>query len=246
MVTSLWSNWALFEVLEQEIQLQRLLRQQSVFPRPPSTSNTEPKDSCHTTPLASLTSTPCSAGTGPYGQRDADSQVRANIAVDCSSTQLRYDRGPHNAVQNDISTYNKGVQVAEPTVSSPHRRCNRPLLPLLKDIPIPNPTAATKPAPPPPTPNKDVPEGFTMVRRRKKKVRCTSLFASHNVFSVLQCRIAARAQDSPYKRPPAKTRETSSAVTSPRKRNQYLCRPTPSLAVKVSKAAKVRSGVRHF
>ena len=122
---------------------------------------------------------------------------------------------------------NKGVQVAEPTVSSPHRRCNRPLLPPLEDTPVPNPTAATKPAPPPPTPNKDVPQGFTTVRWRKKKVRCTSLFASHNVFSVLQGRTAARAQDSPYRHPPAKTKETSSEVTSPPKRSQYLCRPTP-------------------
>ena len=48
-VTSLLSNWVLFKVLEQEIRLQRLLRQQSLFPRSPSMSNTKLQDSCHNT-----------------------------------------------------------------------------------------------------------------------------------------------------------------------------------------------------
>ena len=49
VVTSLWSNWVLFELLQQEIQLQRLLRQQSLSPRPPSTSNTTLPNSCNNT-----------------------------------------------------------------------------------------------------------------------------------------------------------------------------------------------------
>ena len=58
VVTTLWSNWVLFEVLEKEIQLQRLLRQQSRFPRPLSTPNNKLQDNCNT---ATAAVQPCSS-----------------------------------------------------------------------------------------------------------------------------------------------------------------------------------------
>ena len=87
VVASLSSNWVLYEVSGQELQLQRLLRQQSLFPRPPSTSTTELTDSCHFTSATSSLSAPCSAETGPHVQRDTGCQVCAAIAVDCPPPQ---------------------------------------------------------------------------------------------------------------------------------------------------------------
>ena len=63
VVTTLWSNWALFEVLEKEIQLQRLLRQQSLFPRPPSTPYGKLQDSCNTT---TTTVEPCCSSVATF------------------------------------------------------------------------------------------------------------------------------------------------------------------------------------
>ena len=148
VVTSLWSNWVLLEVSEQEIQLQRLLRQQSLFPRPLSMSNTKLKDSCNTTPLTILCSTPCSARKGPYGQRGADSQFCANIAVDCSLTQVGRQNVPsYTDFQDQESRLQAKDHLNVPLMNLNHakkssrKRCEVALLPFAQDEPVPTPEA---------------------------------------------------------------------------------------------------------
>ena len=83
VVARMWSNWVLYEVLEQEIQ-----RQRSLFPRPPSTPTTKLNDSYNVTPATSSSSAPCPAETEPRGKCDTFSQVRATTVVDGPSTYL--------------------------------------------------------------------------------------------------------------------------------------------------------------
>ena len=62
--TSLWSNWVVLEVLSQEAQLQRLLQQQSLFPRVPSTTVQLPDNSSlhrFTKPTEGFRHPPCFA-----------------------------------------------------------------------------------------------------------------------------------------------------------------------------------------
>ena len=136
MVTSLWSNWVPYEVLEQEIQLRRILRKQSLYPRPFASSDTKLKDSRRTPPTG-LSSTPCPAGTGPSGQRDADRQDRISVAVDCSSTQIssrcaagerkHYGQAPRSSPRTTFAALNDfNSQVQATAVSRPSTQvCRR-------------------------------------------------------------------------------------------------------------------------
>ena len=86
VVTTPWSNWVLFEVLEKEIQLQRLPRQQSLFPRPPSTLNNKLQDNCNTT---TATVQPCcsSFATCAVPVNDSNEDSQDESTSNCAPTK---------------------------------------------------------------------------------------------------------------------------------------------------------------
>ena len=91
VVTTLWSHWVLFEVLEKEIQLQRLLRQQSIFSRPPSTPNNKLQDNCNTT---TATVQPCCSSFATFAvpvndpNKNSDDEYTSNSAPTKSAKKV--------------------------------------------------------------------------------------------------------------------------------------------------------------
>ena len=91
VVTTLWSNWVLFEVLEKEIQPQRLLRQQSLFPRPLSTQNNKLQDNCNTT---TATVQPCYSSFATFAvpvndsNKNSDDESTSNSAPTKSAKKV--------------------------------------------------------------------------------------------------------------------------------------------------------------
>ena len=91
VVTTVWSNWVLFEVLEKEIQLQRLPRQQSLFQRPLSAPNNKLQDNCNT---IAATVQPCCSSFATFAvpvndsNKNSDDESTSNSAPTQSAKKV--------------------------------------------------------------------------------------------------------------------------------------------------------------